>query len=339
MMSGSGAPTLFSQASQVTSGIRPPVASPESIVVKSSVHPAKLWLMATLRPSSASNPASVPVPTNAPSRAPCAGTSSADDPGEPAAPLEPPFPPPAPAMPELPATPVPAAPDPPRPPVPPREPPLPDAPAPPAAPPRPPAAPAAPPWPPAPIPPAPAKEPPPVPPALVAPAEPDGEPPPPLAPPVAVVPPPADDPPVPRVPPRPPAAPLPPSMTEEGDAQSPSTTAQATKIRRAQSEGTSILRIVLGANKAIFAFRGNSANVPKSWPVSSRRGQPDGFYSTNLGNTVDGPTIVRMFSKFNDSFTDSSRPAAYACLGVALAAFFAWCGVASAQTTTKTFID
>jgi hypothetical protein len=46
-----------------------------------------------------------------------------------------------------------------------------------------------------------------------------------------------------------------------------------------------------------------------------------------------------MFSKFNDSFTDSSRPAVYACLGVALAVFFAWCGVARAQTTTKTFID
>lgn len=39
-------------------------------------------------------------------------------------------------------------------------------------------------------------------------------------------------------------------------------------------------------------------------------------------------------------FTDSSRaPAAYAGFGVALALSFAWCGVARAQTTTKTFID
>lgn len=31
--------------------------------------------------------------------------------------------------------------------------------------------------------------------------------------------------------------------------------------------------------------------------------------------------------------------AAYTCLGVALAVFLAWCGVARAHTTTKTFID
>ena len=75
--------------------------------------------MASLRPSVVSSCAIVPVPTKAPSSAPCAGTSSAGEPPAPALPPPPPRPP-RPLVPALPPPPrppspfVPALPPPPR---------------------------------------------------------------------------------------------------------------------------------------------------------------------------------------------------------------------------------
>ena len=80
-------------ASHVMRGTRPPARSVRMVGAKSRVHWKKAWWIASFLPKVVSNWASVPVPTNAPSSAPWAGTRGEDAPPMPVPPPDPVLPP------------------------------------------------------------------------------------------------------------------------------------------------------------------------------------------------------------------------------------------------------